>query len=93
MNSTSEEAAIMYARACRAWYGPNALHIVTSKIEELQRADDLDGVRVWTQIAEQLLRPIDSLKPDFEKRPAALSVRGPKYHVGRRPGSTGTGHA
>ena len=93
MNSTSEVAAIMYARACRAWYGPRALHIVTSKIEDLRCANDPDGVRIWTQIAEQLLRPVDSLKPDFEKRPAAPSVRGSKYHVGRLPGRTGTSDA
>jgi hypothetical protein len=60
------ETASMYARACRAWYGPRAALIVKRRIEELQRAGDLDGVRIWTQIADQLSqlqasRPIGAL--------------------------------
>ena len=46
----------MYARACRAWYGPRAPRIVKSKIEELRRAGDLDGVKAWSQVADQLLQ-------------------------------------
>jgi hypothetical protein len=46
----------MYARACRAWYGPRAPRVVRSKIEELQRAGDQDGVRAWSQVADQLLQ-------------------------------------
>jgi hypothetical protein len=54
MKSTNEDAAVMYARACRAWYGPRAPRIVKRKIEELRRADDVDGVHIWIQIEEQL---------------------------------------
>jgi hypothetical protein len=66
MYVSSEDAAVMYARACRAWYGPRAALIVKRRIEELQRAGDLDGVRIWTQIADQLSqlqasRPIGAL--------------------------------
>jgi hypothetical protein len=56
MRVTSEDAAVMYARACRAWYGPRAPRIVRSKIEELRRAGDQDGVRAWSQVADQLLQ-------------------------------------
>jgi hypothetical protein len=46
----------MYARACRAWYGARAPRIVRSKIEELRRTGDDEGVRAWSQVADQLLQ-------------------------------------
>ena len=57
MQVTIEDAAVMYARACRAWYGPRAARIVKGKIEELRRAGDEDGVKAWSQVADQLSRP------------------------------------
>jgi hypothetical protein len=33
----ARDAAIMYARACRAWYGRRAPRIVRNKIAQLQR--------------------------------------------------------
>jgi hypothetical protein len=54
MRFTSEDAAIMYARACRAWYEPRAPRIVKRRIEELQRAGDHVGVIAWSQVAHQL---------------------------------------
>jgi hypothetical protein len=54
MEFTSEDAAVMYARACRAWYGRRAPRIVKDKIEELRRAGDHHGVRAWSQVAHQL---------------------------------------
>jgi hypothetical protein len=75
MNITGEDAAAMYARACRAWYGPKAARVVRDKIQELRWADDYSGVVAWSQVAEKLAQPMDALKPDFEKRPAAASLR------------------
>jgi hypothetical protein len=60
MHITSEDAAAMYARACRAWYGPKAPLIVRGKIEELRRAGDHSGVIAWSQVAEKLSQPIDT---------------------------------
>ena len=37
MKITHDEAAEMYARACRAWYGPRAKGIVHKKIKQLER--------------------------------------------------------
>jgi hypothetical protein len=51
MEFTIEDAAVMYARACRAWYGRRAPRIVKDRIEELRRAGD---VRAWSQVAHQL---------------------------------------
>lgn len=47
----------MYARACRAWYGPRASRVVKNRIEELRRAGDQEGVTAWSQVADQLLQP------------------------------------
>ena len=54
MKITKEDAAAMYARACRAWYGRHAPRIVQSKIQQLQRRGDSDGVEAWSEVARQL---------------------------------------
>ena len=56
MKITYEEAAEMYARACRAWYGPRAKGIVRKKIKQLERKGDHSGVVAWTAVAHQLSR-------------------------------------
>ena len=56
MKITHEQAAEMYARACRAWYGPRAKGIVRKKIEQLDRNGDRAGVAAWTAVARQLSR-------------------------------------
>jgi predicted NBD/HSP70 family sugar kinase len=61
MHITSEDAVVMYARACRAWYGPRAPRVVADKIEELRRAGDHSGIMAWSKVAEKLSQPIDSL--------------------------------
>jgi hypothetical protein len=59
MEITKQEAAIMYARACRSWYGRRAPHIVRTTIAQLQRNGDLDGVDAWSEVARQLSRMND----------------------------------
>ena len=54
MRISSEEVAVIYARACRAWYGYRASSVVASKIDELRRARDFGGVKAWIQVAEKL---------------------------------------
>jgi hypothetical protein len=49
-----QEAAFIYARACRAWYGKRAMRVVKRRIEELRRAGDDEGVSAWAQVADQL---------------------------------------
>jgi hypothetical protein len=51
---TEREAASMYARACRAWYGRRAPRVIKDKIKELCAKNDESGVRIWTLVAEAL---------------------------------------
>jgi hypothetical protein len=54
MNVTCDDAAVIYARACR--YGRSALRVVTGKVDELRRRGDADGVAAWTKVAAVLLQ-------------------------------------
>jgi hypothetical protein len=54
MHVSPDDAAAIYARACRAWYGKRAPRVVKKRIEELRRAGDLGGVEAWTQVADKL---------------------------------------
>jgi hypothetical protein len=57
MNITLDDAALIYARACRAWYGRSALRVVTTKINELKRRGDASGVVAWSKVAAVLSQP------------------------------------
>jgi hypothetical protein len=54
MYVSKDEAAFIYARACRAWYGKRAVRVVKRRIEELRRAGDEEGVNAWTRVAGKL---------------------------------------
>jgi hypothetical protein len=56
MRIDSSEAAAMYARACRAWYGKRASKVISQQIRNLKARGDADGVAVWSQVADQVLR-------------------------------------
>jgi hypothetical protein len=51
MHVSSDDAAIIYARACRAWYGRRALSVVTSKMAELEQRGDAGGAAAWAKVA------------------------------------------
>ena len=51
---SDEEAAAMYARWCRNWYGVNAKSVVKSKIRTLMAKGDRKGVKAWQQVADAL---------------------------------------
>ena len=51
---SDEEAAAMYARWCRKWYGVNAKSVVKSKIRTLMAKRDRKGVSAWQQVADAL---------------------------------------
>jgi hypothetical protein len=55
----AKDAAIMYARACRAWYGRRAPRVVQAKIAQLRRNGDHEGVEAWSEVARQLSRMND----------------------------------
>ena len=54
MRVENSDAAAMYARACRAWYGKRALKVVNDQIRHLQKRGDHKGVVIWGEVATQL---------------------------------------
>jgi hypothetical protein len=58
---TEEEAAEIYAKACRSWYRDEAKWVVNSKIRALKARGDDKGVRAWTQVRRSLERQEQSL--------------------------------
>ena len=54
MRIDSSDAAAMYARACRAWYGKRAIKVVNEQIRSLKRRGDIQGVAVWSKVADQV---------------------------------------
>jgi hypothetical protein len=51
MHVSHDDAAAIYARACRAWYGKRALRVVTSRVDEFRRRGDTGGVAAWARVA------------------------------------------
>ena len=54
MHVTETEAAAMYARACRSWYGNEAEAFVQAKIRKLRAKMDGKGVKAWLAVANAL---------------------------------------
>jgi hypothetical protein len=54
MKVTSEEAYQIYARACRAWYGKNAIELAQKQIAKFRARGDHGGVDAWTKVAHNL---------------------------------------
>lgn len=48
------EAAKIYAKACKAWYGPRARRIVLKRVEEMRTRGDPSGIKAWEQVAAEL---------------------------------------
>ncbi len=47
-----EESIEIYARACRAWYGPKACAVAQETAGELRERGDKAGAAVWERVAE-----------------------------------------
>jgi len=62
---TEEEAAAIYAKACRSWYGVNAKSVVNSQVRKMMARGDGKGVRAWQQVARALESPATQA-PDHE---------------------------
>jgi ribosomal protein L18E len=54
MYLTEDDAAAIYAQACRSWYGSRASHVVKDQIKRLQKAGDERGVQAWSRVADKL---------------------------------------
>jgi hypothetical protein len=66
---TERQAASMYARACRAWYGRRAPRVVKDTIRQLHAKNDAAGVRMWSLVAEEL--PTARTESSFVGRPSS----------------------
>jgi hypothetical protein len=51
------DAIKMYAKACYAWYGDSARKVALRRAQELRIKGDMEGVRVWEQLAAELPIP------------------------------------
>ena len=51
---STDQAAEMYARFCRARYGVNAKKVVEDKTAELRECGDVEGARVWAKVKQQI---------------------------------------
>jgi hypothetical protein len=54
MEMSSHDAAVIYARACRAWYGKRAVRVVSEQVRKMKRRGDADGLAIWSKVAERL---------------------------------------
>jgi hypothetical protein len=50
------DAITMYARFCQARYGAAATQRVREKARELQRKGDMQGHRIWNDVAHEIER-------------------------------------
>ena len=67
---TTEEAVTMYARFCRARFGVRAKDMVLAKADKLEAAGDLEGKRIWGDVARALdkLHDASNEKPTPQRR-------------------------
>jgi hypothetical protein len=54
MQVTQSEAAKIYAKACKAWYGARARKVVLNRVQEMRTRGDHSGVKAWEQVAQEL---------------------------------------
>ena len=57
---TTDDAAQIYARFCKARYGAKATSVVRERIAQLRKRGDEEGARVWTMVAERVGRDTES---------------------------------
>ncbi len=54
MHLSSDDAAVIYARACFAWYGSRAPRIIMERVTELRESGDHAGAKAWIKVADKL---------------------------------------
>src|SRR5262249_31330777 len=59
---TREEAVVMYANFCRAHYGFNAHQKVEERAKQLAQDGDLEGEKIWNQVAA-LKKRLNRIEP------------------------------
>jgi len=53
---TREEAVVLYARFCVAHDGVNALEKAKSRARQLARQGDVEGEKIWGEVASEIER-------------------------------------
>jgi hypothetical protein len=51
---THQDAIAMYAKFCRAHYGFNAHQKVKKRAKELGQSGDIEGEKVWNEVAAEI---------------------------------------
>jgi hypothetical protein len=51
---TADEAVVMFARYCSARFGEKATQKVRAKAQALQKRGDIEGHKVWNQVADEI---------------------------------------
>jgi hypothetical protein len=74
MHVSSEDVAEIYARACRAWYGARAPHVVAERINKFRRNGDASGLKARSQVAAKLSHEWRRTFCIGGKRPALLNA-------------------
>jgi hypothetical protein len=54
MQVSNHDVAVIYARACRAWYGKRAVRVVSEQVRKMKRRGDADGIAIWSKVADRL---------------------------------------
>jgi hypothetical protein len=76
MHVTIDDAAAIYARACRAWYGKRAMRIVKDRARQLAKRGDAKGVAAWTKSRSTL----SALERSPEKATHAFAFSASRTH-------------
>jgi hypothetical protein len=58
---THQDAIEIYARFCRARYGGAAEETARAKAKELEKRGDLEGVRVWNEVAAEIEKQMQTV--------------------------------
>jgi hypothetical protein len=60
-----QEAVAMYANFCRAHYGFNAYQMVMKRATELGQNGDLEGEKVWNEVAAEIQKAPQQVRALF----------------------------
>jgi hypothetical protein len=63
MHVSPVEAAQIYAKACKAWYGARAHRVVLKRVQEMRTRGDRSGIAAWEQVAAALRADEEQASP------------------------------
>jgi len=54
MFPTLDDSAYIYARACEAWYGAEAVEVASGKLAQVKASGDTSGIVIWERICREI---------------------------------------